>query len=331
MHEYDYREKWKGLLTPDIVMMLTQIHEYKGEQNLFLRVKENDLLSFADIVRIQSVEASNRMEGICVDTAERLRKLVKDKTVPRTKNEEKIAGYRDMWNMIRDNYEHIPPKAAIILQIHSDLYKFEGCNIGGSFKDEDCSRSVETLCRTFQETLGTEVVDPLVLIPMFVLDLLCMHPFENGNERMGRLLMLLLLYRSGYTVGRYVSIEKLMESTEQAYDASLRASSLRWYENENDYKPFVKYVIMIVLSAYEECSSKINWMIMNDKSKTDRVRSLIQDTPGMITKAEILRKCPDISQITVQRTLADLVASGKVVKIGGGRYTKYEWAKDLQE
>lgn len=350
MRDYDYSEKWKKLLTPEIVAMLTQIHEYKGEQNLFIEARADILSQLMEIAKIQSTEASNKIEGIRTSD-ERLKKLLKDKTRPRTRNEEEIAGYRDVLNTIHESHDHIPPKAPIILQLHRDLYKFEGYDIGGRFKSGDnvieeedeygkknvrfrpvpsweTPEAVERLCQSFQEAMNAGKADPLLLIPMFVLDFLCIHPFNDGNGRMSRLLTLLLLYRSGYIVGKYISIERLTEVTKKSYYASLQASSLRWHENENDYEPFAKYMLGVVLAVYREFSSRVELLVTNGMSKPERVEKLIQDTLGTITKAEILKRCPDISQVTVQRALTELTASGKILKIGGGRYTKYTWNKE---
>ena len=142
---------------------------------------------------------------------------------------------------------------------------------------------------------------------------------------MSRLLTLLLLYRAGYIVGKYISIEKLIENTKDIYYQCLQQSSRDWYENANDYEPFVQYMLSIVVAVYREFSSSVRLLTMQCMSKPDRVRELIKNTLGTITKKEILEKCPDISQVTVQRTLADLAESGEIIKIGGGRYTKYTW------
>ena len=147
----------------------------------------------------------------------------------------------------------------------------------------------------------------------------------DGNGRMSRLLTLLLLYRAGYIVGKYISIEKLIENAKESYYNCLQISSVKWHENENDYEPFVKYILGVIVAAYRDFSSRVSLLTMNGISKPDRVTEIIKTTLGTITKAEILEKCPDISQVTVQRTLANLVDSGQVTKIGGGRYTKYLW------
>lgn len=350
MRQYDYREKWKKLLTPEIVSYLSLIHEFKGEQTLFIEAKSDTLTQLVEIARIQSTEASNKIEGIYTSD-ERLKALVKDTTRPKTRNEREIAGYRDVLNTIHENHDYIPPKPSIILQLHRDLYKFEGSDIGGNYKSSDniieeedsfgkkfvrfkpvaawqTPEAVDCLCEAFEEALEEKQIDPLILIPMFVLDFLCIHPFNDGNGRMSRLLTLLLLYRAGYIVGKYISIEKLIEKTKESYYEALQQSSLRWHEDENDYEPFVKYMLSVVVAAYRDFSARVALLTVEGRSKPDRIRELIKGTWGSITKSEILERCPDISQITVQRTLAELVENGQVIKIGGGRYTKYTWNRE---
>lgn len=347
MRRFDYQEKWKNLLTPEIVSYLTQIHEFKGEQTLFIEAKADTLTQLVEIAKIQSTESSNKIEGIYTSDI-RLRELVKDKTRPRTRNEQEIAGYRDVLNTIHESHDHIPPKSAIILQLHRDLYKFESYNIGGKYKiadniiEEEDSRGIkkirfkpvpvwetpeamEELCRAFEEAMATGEIDPLLLIPMFILDFLCIHPFNDGNGRMSRLLTLLLLYRSGYIVGKYISIERMIENSKELYYECLRESSENWYENKNDYIPFVKYMLGVIVGAYREFSSRIKLLITQNISKPERIEEIIKNNPGIITKKEIAEKCPDISVVTIQRTLAELLTAEKILKIGGGRYTKYTW------
>lgn len=347
MRSFDYKEEWKKLLTPEIVMYLTQIHEFKGEQTLFIEAKADTLSQLVDIAKIQSIEASNKIEGIFTSD-ERLKALVKDSTRPRTRNEREIAGYRDVLNTIHENHDYIPPKPSIILQLHRDLYKFEGMDIGGRYKTSDniieeqdaegnksvrfrpmpaweTPEAIEKICQSYDEALNSENIDALIIIPMFVLDFLCVHPFNDGNGRISRLLTLLLLYRSGYIVGKYISIEKLIEQTKEIYYESLQLSSAGWHENKNDYEPFVKYMLGVIVAAYRDFSSRVSLLTTQGMSKPDRVKEIIRATLGPITKTEILAKCPDISQVTVQRALADLVDKGDIVKLGGGRYTKYIW------
>lgn len=347
MRQFNYLEKWKTLLTPEIVSYLTQIHEFKGEQTFFIEAKADTLTQLVEIAKIQSTESSNKIEGIYTSDI-RLRELVKDKTRPRTRNEQEIAGYRDVLNTIHESHDHIPPKSAIILQLHRDLYKFESYNVGGKYKTADnvieeedsqgikkirfkpvpaweTPEAMEELCRAFEEAMATGEIDPLLLIPMFILDFLCIHPFNDGNGRMSRLLTLLLLYRSGYIVGKYISIEKMIENSKELYYECLRESSENWYENKNDYIPFVKYMLGVIVGAYREFSSRIKLLITQNISKPERIEEVIKNTPGTITKKEIVEKCPDISMVTIQRTLAELLTSEKILKIGGGRYTKYTW------
>ena len=352
MRNYEYGNKWQKLLTPEIVSMLTQIHEYKGEQTLFIEAKTDVLAGLMEIAKIQSTEASNKIEGIYTSDA-RLKALVKDKTCPKSRDEQKIAGYRDVLNTIHESYEHIPPKPSIILQLHRDLYKFGGYNVGGKYKTGDniieeedvqgnkfvrfkpvpaweTSESVDSLCRAFDVALSGGQVDPLLLIPMFILDYLCIHPFNDGNGRMSRLFTLLLLYRAGYIVGKYISIEKLIETTKESYYECLQKSSFMWHENENDYEPFVKYMLGVILAAYREFTSRVGLLTTAGLTKPDRIRALIQETLGMVTKSQILERLPDISQTTVQRTLNDLVRSGEIIKISGGKYTKYAWNREKE-
>lgn len=350
MRQYDYREKWKKLLTPEIVSYIAQIHEFKGEQKLFIEAKADVLTQLVEIAKIQSTDASNKIEGIYTSD-ERLRALVKEKTRPKTRNEREIAGYRDVLNTIHDSHDHIPIKTSIILQLHRDLYKYEGYDIGGKYKsldniieeeDSEGNKSVrfkpvkawetpeamEELCKAFDDAMSQEQVELLVLIPMFILDFLCIHPFNDGNGRMSRLLTLLLLYRAGYIVGKYISIEKLIETSKDSYYECLQLSSYNWHENTNNYEPFVKYILGVIVAAYREFSSRVKIIAAEGVSKPDRVKEIIKNKVGTITKSEILEKCPDISQVTVQRALADLVESGAIKKIGGGRYTKYTWNND---
>lgn len=347
MRTFDYREKWKKLLTPEIVSYLTQIHEFKGEQTLFIEAKADTLTQLVEIAKIQSTEASNKIEGIYTSN-ERLKALVKDTTRPKDRDEREIAGYRDVLNTIHESHDYIPPKPAIILQLHRDLYKFEGFDVGGKYKTSDniieeedmagnkfvrfkpvpawqTSEAIEELCKAFDEALASAQIDPLILVPMFILDFLCIHPFSDGNGRMSRLLTLLLLYRAGYIVGKYISIEKLIENTKALYYECLQLSSIGWHEAENNYEPFVKYMLGVIVAAYRDFSSRVSLLTTDGMSKPERVKELIRTAVGPITKTEILEKCPDISQITVQRALADLLASGQIMKIGGGRYTKYIW------
>lgn len=349
MRTFDYRKRYESLLQPDIVALVTQIHEYKGEQALFVGAKADTLTQLLEIAKIQSTEASNKIEGIYTSD-ERLKKIVRDKTMPKTRREKEIAGYRDVLNTIHQNYDYIPVKASVLLQLHRDLYKFAG-NSGGSFKSADnviaqedergiksirfqpvsaweTPAYIDAICDAFQDVCNDLQCDPLILIPMFILDFLCIHPFNDGNGRMSRLLTLLLLYRAGYIVGMYISIEKLIEQTKETYYEALQESSRCWHEEKNDDAPFVRYVLGVIVAAYRDFSSRVQFLAVSNMSKPERVRKIVRGSMGKMTRAQIMEKCPDISRVTVERALTDMVKKGEVLKIGGGRYTAYIWNRE---
>jgi Fic family protein len=191
----------------------------------------------------------------------------------------------------------------------------------------ETAEAIDMACQAYDQAVQAGA-DPLLVIPMFVLDFLCIHPFNDGNGRMSRLLTLLLLYRSGYIVGKYISIEKVIEQSKETYYETLQQSSAGWHENENDYAPFVRYLLGTIVAAYREFSSRVQLLVTSGMSKPDRIRELIRDTLGKITKREIMEKFPDISQATVQRTLIELQKSNEIIKLSGGRYTAYIWNRE---
>ena len=347
MRNLNYKTEYQKLLTPEIVSYLAQIHEMKGQQNLFAEAQKEALLELLEIARIQSTEASNRIEGI-ITTDDRLKKLVMNKTTPKSRSEREIAGYRDVLNTVHENYDYIPIRPGMILQLHRDLYRFSNSAIGGSFKNADnviaeelpdgtkrvrfqpvpaweTQEAMETLCRAFREACEDPELDALLLIPMFILDFLCIHPFNDGNGRMSRLLTLLLLYRAGYFVGKYISIERLIADSKETYYEALQDSSAGWHEGENDYLPFARYMLGVVIAAYREFDARAQLLVTKHLSKPGRVREIIRATTGRITKAQIMAQCPDVSQKTVERALTEMLGSGEIIKIGGGRYTSYTW------
>lgn len=347
MRQYAYKTEYQKLLTPEIVALLAQIHEQKGQPSLFAEAKKDALSELLEIAKIQSTEASNRIEGI-ITTDDRLKLIVRNKTTPRSRSEREIAGYRDVLSTIHENYPFIPLRPGMILQLHRDLYKFSGLSIGGSFKNADnviaetlpdgtkrvrfqpvpaweTPEAMDELCAATNEALNDAELDDLLLIPMFVLDFLCIHPFNDGNGRMSRLLTLLLMYRSGYMIGKYISIEKLIADSKESYYDALQDSSAGWHEGSNDYLPFVRYMLGVIVAAYRDFAERAEILVAAGSSKPDRIREIIRSTTGRITKAELLAQCPDISQVTIQRALKDLLDSGEILKIGGGRYTSYIW------
>ena len=345
MKIFEYKDAPKALLKPDIVAMLTSIHEHKGKQELYIEAHADALTTLMEIAKVQSTGASNRIEGIRT-TDKRLEELVKDKSTPRNRTEQEIAGYRDVLATIHESYEYIHPRPNIILQLHKQLYSFAQTSIGGSYKNADnritetdaegnektrfspvpaylTANAMDSLCTAFIDSIEKNEHDALLLIPMFILDFLCIHPFNDGNGRMSRLLTLLLFYRSDYIVGKYISLEKLIENSKDTYYEALQESSTDWHENKNDYAPFVRYYLGIVQKAYHEFEEQVTYLQHRGLSKPERIKTVIDRKIGKITKQEIMESCPDISKVTVERTLTSLVKDGYLLKIGGGRSVAY--------
>ena len=340
MRLFDYRKEPEKLLTPEIVQMIAGIHEHKGRQELFLEADIDELKTLLEVALIQSTGASNRIEGIYT-TDKRLKELVEQKAEPRNRSEQEIAGYREVLATIHESYEYIVPRPNLILQLHRDLYSYSQSAVGGSSKNADnviaetdeegrqktrfipvpafqTAEAMEEMCRAFLEAWEADHMDKLLLIPMFILDFLCIHPFNDGNGRMSRLLTLLLYYKAGYLVGKYISMEMLIERTKETYYEALQASSIGWHENENSYEPFVKYYLGIIQKAYNEFESRVEHLKNRSLSKPERIKAMIDQKVGKITKKEIMETCPDISKTTIERTLTDLVKSGYIAKVGSG-------------
>ena len=344
MREFDYSHIPGELFCSEIMNLVSAIHEYKGKQELFIEAKPDVLKAMLEIAKVQSTGASNRIEGIYTSD-ERLYAIVKDKAEPKNRSESEIAGYREVLQLIHENYDYMNPRVNVILQLHRDLYQFNPSAAGGRFKNSDniiaenvdgkervrfqpltafeTPDAMERLSSTFIDAINAEVHNPLLLIPMFIFDFLCIHPFNDGNGRMSRLLTLLLLYRSGYIVGKYISLEMIIEKTKITYYEMLEESSNKWLENQNDYLPFVKYYLEVIFSAYKEFSSRVAHLHNKSLSKAERIKLLFDNTLQKISKKDILEKCPDISMSTVELALSELLKEGYIIKTGAGRSTAY--------
>ena len=345
MRTFDYVKIPEKLLTPEIVQMVASIHEHKGKQELFLEANIDELNTLLEVALIQSTGASNRIEGIFTSD-KRLEELVSRKAEPRNRSEQEIAGYREVLATIHESYEYIIPRSKVILQLHRDLYSYSQGAAGGSYKNADnviaetdaeghqksrfipvpafqTADAIEGLCSNFLDAWAADRIDKLILIPMFILDFLCIHPFNDGNGRMSRLLTLLLFYRAGYIAGKYVSMEMLIEKTKETYYEALQASSMGWHEGENSYEPFVKYYLGIMLKAYNEFENRVEHLRNHTLTKPERIKAVINQKVGKITKKEIMERCPDISKVTVERILTDLVKNGYIAKVGAGPATAY--------
>lgn len=345
MHIFDYKETPKHLLTPDIVNMLSSLHEFRGKQELYIEAESDVLTALLDIAKIQSTKASNKIEGIYTSD-ERLEALVMEKSEPRNRSEEEIAGYREVLATVHDSYEYIPIRPNNILQLHRDLYSFSSSDTGGRYKNTDnviaesgkdgqqrvrfipvsafqTPEAMENLCDEFNNAITRSEYDPLLLIPMFILDFLCIHPFNDGNGRMSRLLTLLLLYRSGYIVGKYISMEMLIEKTKDTYYEALQNSSIEWHNNQSDYTSFVRYYLGVLLKGYNEFQDRIEHLKYRKLSKADRVKAVFEKRLGIVKKSDIATLCPDISETTIERTLKELLEAEFIEKVGKGRTTGY--------
>lgn len=314
---------------------------------------QTDILeSMLKVAKIQSTGASNRIEGIYISEV-RLNELVLEKAEPRNRDEQEIAGYREVLNTIHENYEFIVLKPNVILQLHRDLYTYSPFSNGGCFKNIDnvieevdiegnrrirfqplpayeTPGAVESLCNEFLKAIEKSEVDPLLLISKYILDFLCIHPFNDGNGRMSRLLTLLLLYQNDYIVGKYVSMEMIIEKTKESYYETLQQSSVGWLEEKNNYAPFIKYYLGVILSAYKEFGSRVETIRNQGLNKTERIRYIFSNKVGKVTKSEIAALCPDISITTIEKALSDLLKEEYIIKVGGGRSTAYIKNHDLQ-
>ena len=347
MRSFSFNQASRVLQDPSLVRSLAALYEHKGKQALYLEARPDVLESLCEFAKVQSADASNRIEGIST-SEKRLSEIVANHAQPKNRNEQEIAGYRDVLALIHESHDYIDVTPNVILQLHSMLHRHSGHAFAGRWKDSDNAiveraadgservrfrpvpavatpHAVEELCAEYNNAVGEGVLDPLILIPRFVLDFTCIHPFADGNGRMSRLLTLLLLYRAGFIVGKYVSIEDEINRTKDTYYDALQQSSVGWGEGKGDYAPFTRYTLGVVLAAYKDFESRVEGVIGTGISKPKRVEKVLSSRPGKVTKADIVRECPDISLTTIERTLHDLLAQGRVEKVGAGRSTGYVW------
>ena len=345
MHkEFDYKKLENRTWDKEVLNYIGLIHECKGRQQLYLSQKPADLDRLVDIAKIQSTEASNAIEGIFT-TNQRLAQLMEEKTTPKNRNEKEIKGYRYALNLVHENFEYISIRPNFILQLHKEMYQFLDASFGGQFKDTsneiaatypdgrkvtifkplepyETPKAIEKLCEEYDKALNLYNIDPLLVIPVFIHDFLCVHPFNDGNGRMSRLLTTLLLYKSGYVVGRYISLEKKIQITKDDYYDALAESSKGWLEGENDDTPFVKYILGVILAAYRDFEERVN--IVGEKlSAREMVERAVKNKIGKFTKSDILELCPEIGRGSVENALKAMCEEGLIKKEGSGRATFY--------
>ncbi len=342
MRRFDYEKLKDVKWDVEIVNYLSLIHEEKGKQSIYLKQRPNELEALVEIAKIQSTESSNSIEGIRT-TRTRLRQLMDEKTTPKNRDEKEIAGYRDALQLIHENFEYIPLTPNYILQLHKVMLEHTDSSFGGNFKNVqnyisatdadgktytlftpsapyETPTAMQEICDEFNRVLGEGKVDPLIVIPVFIHDFLCIHPFLDGNGRMSRLLTTLLLYRSGYEIGRYISLEAKIAKSKDAYYAALEMSQHDWHEGREDPLPFIKYLLGTIISAYRDFSDRMNIVGQNS---FDTVYNAVLSKIGKFTKQDIAVLCPSVSASTVERHLKKLCAEGKIIKNGGGRSTFY--------
>lgn len=341
-----FDEKYlKNLIIPhNLIRIIAQISEYKGKQDLYKQQKPEILENLKKVSIIQSTESSNRIEGITADI-NRIKELIEEKTSPQNRSESEIAGYKDVLNTIHLSNKDIPFTDKIVLQFHRDLMKYSGKEGGkwksvnnditevfpdGStkirFKPVDSfntSNFMSELHKNFHLFSNKQEFDPLILIALYILDFLCIHPFLDGNGRMARLLTVLLLYYSDYEVGKYISLERIIESSKESYYNTLEKSSQEWHEGKHNSIPWIEYLLGTILSAYKEFERGVNSISNGSGNKTDIVINIINDFIGNFTISDIEKLSPDVSSDLIKKILNELKEKGLIESISKGRYAKW--------
>ena len=345
MRIFDYSRLKGRTWDSELLGLVAQLHEYKGRQEMYLRQKPADLDRLIEIAKIQSTEASNEIEGIRT-TNTRLKQLVQDKTTPHNRDEQEIMGYRDVLNTIHEDYEYIPVRSSYILQLHRDLYRYPReiyrwtnlrilrtlsalsmrMDVLLSFFEPlppyETPAAIDSICENYNRVSAAQEIDDLILIPVFIHDLLCIHPFNDGNGRMSRLLTTLLLYRAGYVIGRYISLESKIAQNKDLYYAALEQCQTGWHENQEDPTPFIKYLLRIILAAYRDFEERID-IVGGRQNAAAIVRRAVSGRIGKFTKSELLELCPTISRTSVEGALRQLIKEGAISRHGSGRATFY--------
>ena len=344
MRDFHYaairEQKWDS----EILGLIAAIYKEAGKQEMYLKQRPEELEKLVEIAKVQSTEASNAIEGI-VTTSTRIRQLVEEKTAPRNRDEQEIAGYRDALNIIHENFDAIPITRNYILQLHKVLYSHMNNPMAGQTKsvqnyisatDPDghtetlftplapfeTPEALERICDEYNRVIGNMEAEPLIVIPIFIHDFLCIHPFNDGNGRMSRLLTTLLLYRNGFYVGKYISLEAKIAKNKDLYYAALRQAQEGWHEGTEDAVPFIKYLLGIILSAYRDFEERFS-LVEQKKPALETVRQATLNKIGRFSKQDIRELCPALSVSSIEGALRKLVASGELKREGNGKSTCY--------
>ena len=332
--------KWDS----DILGYIAAIYKEAGKQELYLKQRPEELEKLVEIAKVQSTEASNAIEGI-VTTNTRIRQLVEEKTSPRNRDEQEIAGYRDVLSIIHDSFDVIPITQNHILQLHKILYSHMNNPMAGRTKNVqnyisatypdghtetlftpmapyETPEALDRICEEYNRVIGNMEVEPLIAIPIFIHDFLCIHPFNDGNGRMSRLLTTLLLYRCGFYVGKYISLEAKIAKKKDLYYDALNQSQDDWHEGADDPVPFIKYLLGTILAAYKDFGERFE-IVAEKLPAIEMVRKATQNKIGRFTKQDIRELCPSLTLSSVEGALRKLVASGELQREGAGKSTCY--------
>lgn len=344
MRQFNYSSikdcKWDS----EILGYIAAIYKEAGKQELYLKQKPDELERLVEIAKIQSTEASNAIEGI-VTTNTRIKQLVEEKTAPRNRDEQEIAGYRDVLSLIHDNFDAIPISKNYILQMHKMMYSHMNNPFAGQTKNVqnyisatypdghteilftplspfETPEALDKICEEYNRVIGNLEVEPLIAIPIFIHDFLCIHPFNDGNGRMSRLLTTLLLYRNGFYVGKYISLEAKIAKNKDLYYNALNDSQHGWHEGVEDSVPFIKYILSTILAAYRDFEDRFN-IIEEKLPAVEIVRKATMNKIGRFTKQDIRDLCPSLSLSSVEGSLRKLVAECELKREGTGKATCY--------
>lgn len=344
MRKFNYSsikaQKWDS----ELLCLVAAIYKEAGKQELYLKQHPDELEKLVEIAKIQSTEASNAIEGI-ITTSTRIRQLVQEKTTPRNRDEQEIAGYRDVLGIIHESFDAIPITQNYILQLHKIMYSHMNNPLAGRTKNVqnyisasypdghseilftplapyETPEALDQLCSEYNRVIGNFELEPLIAIPVFVHDFLCIHPFNDGNGRMSRLLTTLLLYRCGFYVGKYISLEAKIAKNKDLYYESLAASQHGWHEGKDDPVPFIKYLLGTILSAYKDFEDRYS-LVEIKRSALDMVRLASMNKIGRFSKQDIRELCPSLSISSVEGALRKLVDSGELKREGLGKNTYY--------
>jgi len=333
-------QKWDS----EILGLIAAIYKEAGKQELYLKQRPEELEKLVEIAKIQSTEASNAIEGI-VTTSTRIRQLVEEKTTPKNRDEQEIAGYRDVLSIIHESFDAIPLTQNYILQLHKIMYSHMNNPLAGHTKNVqnyisatypdghtqilftpldpfETPEALDRICEEYNRVIGNMELEPLIAIPVFIHDFLCIHPFNDGNGRMSRLLTTLLLYRSGFYVGKYISLEAKIAKNKDCYYEALGRAQDGWHEGTENAVPFIKYLLGTILAAYKDFGDRFS--IVEEKlPAVDMVRKAAMNKIGRFTKQDIRELCPSLSISSVEGALRKMVAAGELKREGNGKSTGY--------